>query len=63
MPLAKTLEFCAVAVMACYDEVIPLFEIESVGGDFDLEEVYNTERQRLYVACTRARDFLPRTSR
>ena len=24
----------------------------------DLEEVYNTERHLLYVACTRARDFL-----
>ena len=26
------------------------------GGD--LQEVYDTERQLLYVACTRARDFL-----
>ena len=24
----------------------------------DLEEVYNTERNLLYVACTRARDHL-----
>ena len=24
----------------------------------DLEEVYNTERHLLYVACTRARDHL-----
>ena len=27
-------------------------------GDADLEEVYNTERHLLYVACTRARDHL-----
>ena len=27
--------------------------IESVGGDADLKDVYDTERQRLYVACTR----------
>lgn len=59
MHLAKGLEFRAVAVMACDDEVIPLQErIESVADDSDLEEVYNTERHLLYVACTRARDCL-----
>ena len=30
--------------------------------DADLEEVYDTERHRLYVACTRARDRLLVTS-
>ena len=59
MHLAKGLEFRGVAVMACDDEVIPLQErMETVGDDADLEEVYNTERHLLYVACTRARDFL-----
>ncbi len=59
MHLAKGLEFRAVVVMACDDEVIPLQErIESVGDDADLQEVYNTERHLLYVACTRARDHL-----
>ncbi len=59
MHLAKGLEFRAVAVMACDDEVIPLQErIETVADDSDLEEVYNTERHLLYVACTRARDHL-----
>jgi len=59
MHLAKGLEFRAVAVMACDDEVIPLQErIESVGDDADLQEVYDTERHLLYVACTRARDHL-----
>jgi superfamily I DNA/RNA helicase len=59
MPLAKGLEFRAVAVMACDDEVIPLQErIETAADDTDLEEVYNTERHLLYVACTRARDYL-----
>lgn len=59
MHLAKGLEFRAVAVMACDDEVIPLQErIENVADDADLEEVYNTERHLLYVACTRARDHL-----
>jgi ATP-dependent exoDNAse (exonuclease V) beta subunit len=39
--------------------LIPLQErIESVGDGADLEEVYNTERHLLYVACTRARDHL-----
>ncbi len=59
MHLAKGLEFRAVVVMACDDEVIPLQErIETVVDDSDLEEVYNTERHLLYVACTRARDHL-----
>lgn len=59
MHLAKGLEFRAVAVMACDDEVVPLQErLESVSDDADLEEVYDTERHLLYVACTRARDNL-----
>ena len=63
MHLAKGLEFRAVVVMACDDEVVPLQErIESVADEADLEEVYNTERHLLYVACTRARDHLLVTS-
>lgn len=59
MHFAKGLEFRAVAVMACDDEVIPQSErIEAVADEADLEEVYNTERHLLYVACTRARDNL-----
>jgi superfamily I DNA/RNA helicase len=59
MHLAKGLEFRVVAVMACDDEVIPLQDrIEAVSDSSDLEEVYNTERHLLYVACTRARDQL-----
>jgi hypothetical protein len=63
MHLAKGLEFRAAAVMACDDEIIPLQErIETVGDDADLQEVYDTERHLLYVACTRARDHLLVTS-
>jgi superfamily I DNA/RNA helicase len=63
MHLAKGLEFRAVVVMACDDEVIPSQErIETVTDDADLEEVYDTERHLLYVACTRARDHLLVTS-
>lgn len=59
MHLAKGLEFRAVVVMACDDEIIPSQErIETVGDDADLQEVYDTERHLLYVACTRARDHL-----
>jgi len=59
MHLAKGLEFRAVAVMACDDAVIPSQErIVAAADDSDLEEVYNTERHLLYVACTRARDTL-----
>lgn len=63
MHLAKGMEFRAVVVMACDDEVLPLQErIESVADNADLEEVYETERHLLYVACTRARDHLLVTS-
>lgn len=56
---AKGLEFRAVAVIACDDEVIPhLMRIEQIGDDADLAEIYQTERHLLYVACTRARDRL-----
>jgi superfamily I DNA/RNA helicase len=59
MHLAKGLEFRAVIVMACDDEVIPSQErIETVTDESELEDVYNTERHLLYVACTRARDYL-----
>jgi superfamily I DNA/RNA helicase/mRNA-degrading endonuclease RelE of RelBE toxin-antitoxin system len=59
MHFAKGLEFRAVAVMACDDEIIPLqVRIEAIGDATDLEEVYNSERNLLYVACTRARDQL-----
>ncbi|MDP2751429.1 MAG: 3'-5' exonuclease, partial [Rhodocyclaceae bacterium] len=43
MHLAKGLEFRAVVVMACDDEVIPLQErIETVGDDADLQEEIDT---------------------
>jgi len=45
--------------MACDDEIIPSQErMENVADDVDLEEVYDSERHLLYVACTRARDHL-----
>jgi superfamily I DNA/RNA helicase len=65
MHLAKGLEFRTVVVMACDDDIIPLQErIEAVTADSDLEDVYNTERHLLYVACTRSRDhfFVSSTS-
>ena len=63
MHLAKGLEFRAVAVLACDDEIIPSQErIEKVGEEGDLKEIYDTERHLLYVACTRARDYLLITS-
>jgi superfamily I DNA/RNA helicase len=45
--------------MACDDEVIPSQErIAQIGDTADLEDIYNTERHLLYVACTRARERL-----
>ena len=48
--------------MVCDDEIIPLqARMATAADDADLEEVYNTERHLLYVACTRARDHLIET--
>lgn len=59
MHLAKGLEFRGVVVMACDEDVLPLQErIDSVADESDLDDVYQTERHLLYVACTRARDQL-----
>ena len=59
MHLAKGLEFKSVFVMACDDEIIPSqARLESASDEADLEEIYQTERHLLYVACTRARDHL-----
>jgi superfamily I DNA/RNA helicase len=59
MHLAKGLEFKAVAVIGCDDDVLPLqSRIESVADEVELDDVYETERQLFYVACTRARDHL-----
>ena len=56
---AKGLEYRAAVVMACDNGVIPspdrLAEADLVAW---LEEIYDTERNLLYVACTRARDYL-----
>ena len=50
-------------ILACDDEMIPSQErIETVGDDADLQEVYDTERHLLYVACTGARDRVLITS-
>lgn len=59
MHLAKGLEYKAIVVMACDDNVLPLQErVETVADEAELDEVYETERHLFYVACTRARDRL-----
>lgn len=59
MHLAKGMEFRVVAVMASDDEIIPSqMRIDTAADEAELTEIYNTERQLLYVACTRARDQL-----
>jgi superfamily I DNA/RNA helicase len=56
---AKGLEFRAVAVMACDEDVLPdLTRLSGIGDVAELEAAYETERHLLYVACTRARDRL-----
>ncbi|MBB4399101.1 UvrD-helicase domain-containing protein [Bradyrhizobium sp. ERR14] len=59
MSLAKGLEFRAVAVMACDEGVLPLDErIADAADEAELDDIYETERRLLYVACTRAREHL-----
>lgn len=59
MHLAKGLEFRAVAVVACDEDSLPLqSRIEDAADEGELDDIYETERQLLYVACTRARDRL-----
>lgn len=56
---AKGLEFRAVAVMACDEDVLPdPIRLAEIGDMADMEAAYDTERHLLYVACTRARDRL-----
>jgi mRNA-degrading endonuclease RelE of RelBE toxin-antitoxin system len=59
MHLAKGLEFRCVAAIACDEGILPQqTRLSNVSDESDLEDVYNTERHLLYVACTRARDHL-----
>ena len=63
MHLAKGLEFKAVVVMACDDDILPLqARVETAADDSELTEVFETERHLFYVACTRARAWLRRQS-
>lgn len=56
---AKGLEFRAVAVVACDEDILPLAaRVADVADAFELDEVIATEQQLLYVAATRARDRL-----
>jgi hypothetical protein len=59
MNLAKGLEFRAVSVMACDQGVLPLDErVADAADEAELDDIYETERRLLYVACTRAREHL-----
>jgi superfamily I DNA/RNA helicase len=45
--------------MACDQDVLPLeTRIAEAADEGELDDIYETERQLLYVACTRARDRL-----
>lgn len=59
MSLAKGLEFRAVVVMACDEGTLPLDErVADAADEAELDDIYETERRLLYVACTRAREHL-----
>ncbi len=59
MPHAEGLEFRAVAVMACDAWTVPLqSRLDGAMQGKDAIDIRNMERQLLYVAVTRARDWL-----
>ncbi|MEE3503722.1 UvrD-helicase domain-containing protein [Acidiphilium acidophilum] len=59
MNLAKGLEFRGVIVMACDQGILPLDErVADAADEAELDDIYETERRLLYVACTRAREHL-----
>jgi superfamily I DNA/RNA helicase len=59
MHFAKGLEFKAVTIIACDEEVLPsAARLAEVSEEMELDDVYATERQLFYVAATRARDWL-----
>ncbi len=59
MSLAKGLEFRVVVVMACDEGILPLDErVAEAADEAELDDIYETERRLLYVACTRAREHL-----
>jgi superfamily I DNA/RNA helicase len=59
MSLAKGLEFRAVVVMACDEGTLPLDErVADAADEAELDDIFETERRLLYVACTRAREYL-----
>lgn len=58
MQLAKGLEFRAVMVIACDEHIIPQYDMLGTYDPAELDAVHTSERQLLYVACTRARDEL-----
>ena len=59
MSLAKRPEFRAVVVMPCDERTLPLDErVADAADEAELDDIYETERRLLYVACTRAREHL-----
>src|SRR5574337_717915 len=57
--IIKGLEFRAVVVMACDEGILPLDErVADAADEAELDDIYETERRLLYVACTRAREHL-----
>ena len=59
MSLAKGLEFRPVVVMACDEGILPLdARVADAADEAELDDIYETERRLLYVACTRAREHV-----
>ncbi len=63
MSLAKGLEFRAVVVLACDEGILPRDDrvADAAADEAELDDIYETERRLLYVACNRGREHLPLT--
>jgi superfamily I DNA/RNA helicase len=55
----ETIKGFQVGLVACDQDLLPLeARLAEAADEGELDEIYETERQLLYVACTRARDRL-----
>lgn len=59
MQYSKGLEFEAVAILGCDEDILPLESMYVSQGHYsDIQDLENMEKYMLYVACTRTRNHL-----
>ena len=59
MHRSKGLEFRAVAIFSCNHDMLPLrFALNDAEDEIEKKQIIKREEFLLYVACSRAREFL-----